>query len=186
MNATSPAGALLLCRAEPETVRPVAHLLRERMLLAPAGDGWSVLVPEGKPWQGGSGSGSGAVDVEPVDRIGLVLPPGMDPDTPGDRLYAAADRRTGTEPLVRTGCREVVRADPETVEGSRPGPWTRGPRAPVSAGAQLAAGLPLVLWGLRRRGGGWVLAGTLLLAHGALGLARDRIRDAEDARNGRE
>lgn len=42
VTATSPAGALLLCRAEPETVRPVAHLL-----LAPAGDGWSVLVPEG-------------------------------------------------------------------------------------------------------------------------------------------
>ncbi|WP_189542302.1 hypothetical protein [Streptomyces gelaticus] len=285
MNATSPAGALLLCRAEPETVRPVAHLLRERMLLAPAGDGWSVLVPEGKPWQGGAGAGLGAVDVEPVDRvvagwvtalavgstwpvlalwwdgdragctlasgfrrpvgyvwladgtpagedeamrtlaerlgldpvpdiqtleglthpdpdadarirlrgllavltrIGLALPPGMDPDTPGDRLYAAADRRTGTEPLVRTGWREVVRADPETVEGSRLGPWTRGPGARVPAGAQLAAGLPLVLWGLRRGGGGWVIAGTLLLAHGALGLARDRIRGAEDARTGRE
>ncbi|MFC9758214.1 hypothetical protein ACFTWK_35600, partial [Streptomyces sp. NPDC056921] len=69
MNATSPAGALLLCRAEPETVRPVAHLLRERMLLAPAGDGWSVLVPEGKPWQG-AGAEAGAPDVvEPVDRV---------------------------------------------------------------------------------------------------------------------
>jgi hypothetical protein len=69
MNATSPAGALLLCRAEPETVRPVAHLLRERMVLAPAGDGWSVLVPEGKPWQGGAGAGLGAVDAESVDRV---------------------------------------------------------------------------------------------------------------------
>ncbi len=51
MNATSSVGALLLCRAEPGSVRPVAHLLRERMLLAPAGDEWSVLVPEGTPWQ---------------------------------------------------------------------------------------------------------------------------------------
>ncbi|MFE9402410.1 hypothetical protein ACFYNY_11590 [Streptomyces sp. NPDC006530] len=48
-------GALLLCRAEPPMVRPVAHLLRERMLLAPAGTGWSVIVPADKPWQAGAG-----------------------------------------------------------------------------------------------------------------------------------
>ncbi|MFE7134136.1 hypothetical protein ACFVIM_25095 [Streptomyces sp. NPDC057638] len=50
MNAT-PVGALLLCRAEPSSVRPPAHLLREHHLLASAGDGWSVLVPEGRPWR---------------------------------------------------------------------------------------------------------------------------------------
>ncbi|MEV7565243.1 hypothetical protein [Streptomyces tanashiensis] len=53
MNPTSgprSAGALLLCRAEPPAVRPSAQLLREQLLLAPAGAGWSVLVPEGKPW----------------------------------------------------------------------------------------------------------------------------------------
>ncbi|QIP84704.1 hypothetical protein GLX30_12415 [Streptomyces sp. Tu 2975] len=50
MNAT-PAGALLLCRAEPAAVRLPAHLLREPMLVAPAGQEWSVLVPEGRPWQ---------------------------------------------------------------------------------------------------------------------------------------
>lgn len=60
MTATS-VGALLLCRADPETVRPLAHLLREPMLLTPAGDGWSALVPEGKPWRGEGG--------EPVDRV---------------------------------------------------------------------------------------------------------------------
>lgn len=68
------AGALLLCRAEPGAVGPVAHLLREPMLLCAAtGDGapaepgdrsegsaWSVLVPEGKPWLRGG---------EPVDRV---------------------------------------------------------------------------------------------------------------------
>ncbi|MEU1120337.1 MULTISPECIES: hypothetical protein [unclassified Streptomyces] len=54
------AGALLLCRAAPDTVEPSAQLLRERMLLAEAGYGWSVLVPEGSPWlQGG----------EAVDRV---------------------------------------------------------------------------------------------------------------------
>lgn len=279
MNATSPAGALLLCRAEPETVRPVAHLLRERMLLAPAGDGWSVLVPEGKPWQGAVAE-AGAADVaEPVDRVvagwaaalavgstwpvlalwwdgdragctlasgfrrpvgyvwladgtpagedeamrtfaerlgldpvldvqaleelirpdpdadarirlrgllavltrtGLILPPGLDPDTPGDRLYAAADDRPEAEPVARTGRREAVKAELDVVESSRLGPWMRGPRARALAGAQFAAGLPLALWGLRRRGGGWVLAGALLLAHGALGLAYDRMRGAEE------
>ncbi|MFF6785858.1 hypothetical protein [Streptomyces sp. NPDC012510] len=53
-------GALLLCRAGPDAVAPVAQLLRERMLLAPAGPGWAVLVPEGKPWLHGG---------EPVDRV---------------------------------------------------------------------------------------------------------------------
>ncbi|MFD9545678.1 hypothetical protein [Streptomyces sp. NPDC060022] len=60
MTATS-VGALLLCRADPETVRPLAHLLREPMLLTPAGDGWSAVVPEGKPWRSEGG--------EPVDRV---------------------------------------------------------------------------------------------------------------------
>ncbi|MFB7464453.1 hypothetical protein ACFCZ1_13320 [Streptomyces sp. NPDC056224] len=45
------AGGLLLCRAEPLAVRPAAHLLRVRLLLAPAGE-WSVLVPEAEPWLG--------------------------------------------------------------------------------------------------------------------------------------
>ncbi|MGW6959083.1 hypothetical protein [Streptomyces sp. PAN_FS17] len=53
-------GALLICRAGPESVAPVARLLREDMLLAPAGDEWSVLVPEGGPWLD---------DDEPVDRV---------------------------------------------------------------------------------------------------------------------
>ncbi|MDX2700143.1 hypothetical protein [Streptomyces ipomoeae] len=53
-------GALLLCRADPDSVATVAQLLRERMLLTSAGPEWSVLVPEGKPWLQGS---------EPVDRV---------------------------------------------------------------------------------------------------------------------
>ncbi|MFJ2623863.1 hypothetical protein ACIO6T_10675 [Streptomyces sp. NPDC087532] len=272
MNATSPVGALLLCRTEPENVRTVAHLLRERMLLAPAGDGWSVLVPEGRPWRDG---GEGGADAEPVDRvvagwaaalavgstwpvlalwwdgdraghtlaygfrrpvgyvwladgtpvgedeamrtfaerlgldpvldvqaleelirpdpdadarirlrgllavlarIGLNLPPGLDPDMPGDRLYAAADGRPETEAIRWTGRREAVRAQLDAVENSRLGPWMRGPRARALGGAQVAAGLPLTLWGIGRRSGGWAFAGALLTAHGALGLAYDRFR----------
>ncbi|MFJ6072365.1 hypothetical protein ACIQFU_16205 [Streptomyces sp. NPDC093065] len=53
-------GALLLCRAEPDSVAAVAPLLGERMPLAGAGGGWSVLVPEGGPWRR---------DGEPVDRV---------------------------------------------------------------------------------------------------------------------
>lgn len=48
-------GGVLLCRAEPSAVRRPAHLLRARLLLAPAGE-WSVLVPEDKPWRQGEES----------------------------------------------------------------------------------------------------------------------------------
>ncbi|WP_052411593.1 hypothetical protein [Streptomyces sp. NRRL S-118] len=58
-SATTP-GVLLLCRAEPPAVRPAAQLLGEHLLLAPAGRGWSVLVPEGRPWLDGG---------EPADRV---------------------------------------------------------------------------------------------------------------------
>ncbi|MHC5905406.1 hypothetical protein ACVNF4_16120, partial [Streptomyces sp. S6] len=60
MSPTEQPGALLLCRAAPDAVAPAAHLLRERMLLTRAGVEWSVLVPEGKPWQDGD---------DPVDRV---------------------------------------------------------------------------------------------------------------------
>ncbi|MER5528359.1 hypothetical protein ABT075_27865 [Streptomyces sp. NPDC002677] len=59
-SADAPApGALLLCRADPDSVAPLAPLLRERMLLTRAGE-WSVLVPEGTSWLRGG---------EPVDRV---------------------------------------------------------------------------------------------------------------------
>ncbi|MEU1126489.1 hypothetical protein ABZ371_23695 [Streptomyces sp. NPDC005899] len=73
MTATS-VGALVLCRADPETVRPLARLLQESMLLVPAGEGWSALVPDGKPWQREDGhrvgtAPPGDTDPEPVDRV---------------------------------------------------------------------------------------------------------------------
>ncbi|RLU99222.1 hypothetical protein CTZ27_14815 [Streptomyces griseocarneus] len=45
------AGVLLLCRAEPDRVRPSAQLLNEPLLLAPAGEGWSVLIPGEDSWR---------------------------------------------------------------------------------------------------------------------------------------
>ncbi|MYX16482.1 hypothetical protein GTY67_24315 [Streptomyces sp. SID8374] len=277
MNATS-TGALLLCRAEPETVRPLAHLLREQMLLTRAGGEWSVLVPEGKPWRGtgpsGSGS-SGSGGPEPVDRViggwasalavgstwpvlalwwdadragytlaagfrrpvgyvwladgtpvgedeamrtfaarlgldpvldlqaleeltrpdpeadaearlrgllavltrtGLTLPAGLTPGESADRLRSVAAVQRGAERVEWAGWRDAVRVELDAVESSSLGPWVRGPRARAVAAAQLAAGLPLLLWGARRRSGGWAAAGAVLLAQGALGLAYHRAR----------
>ncbi|MFI1799243.1 hypothetical protein ACH427_18095 [Streptomyces sp. NPDC020379] len=45
------AGVLLLCRAEPDRVRPSAQLLNEPLLLVPAGDGWSALIPGEDSWR---------------------------------------------------------------------------------------------------------------------------------------
>ncbi|WP_345983150.1 hypothetical protein [Streptomyces sp. DSS69] len=283
MNATS-TGALLLCRADPETVRPLAHLLREQMLLTRAGGEWSVLVPEGKPWRGTGPSEtgpSGSAGPEPVDRViggwasalavgstwpvlalwwdadragytlaagfrrpvgyiwltdgtpvgedeamrtfaarlgldpvldlqaleeltrpdpeadaearlrgllavltrtGLILPTGLTPGESADRLRSVAAVQRGAERVEWAGWRDAVRVELDAVENSSLGPWVRGPRARAIATAQLAAGLPLLLWGARRRSGGWVAAGAVLLAQGALGLAYHRARACAETR----
>lgn len=112
-----------------------------------------------------------------LTRTGLALPAGLgaDPDEPPD-----AGAWDGAERVEWTGWRDAVKVDLGAVESSRLGPWVRGPRARALAGAQLAAGLPLALWGAARRSGGWAFAGVLLMAHGALGLAYDRVRGGEE------
>ncbi|MFH0520861.1 hypothetical protein ACHBTE_27250 [Streptomyces sp. M41] len=261
-------GALLLCRAAPESVASAAQLLREHMLLVPAGREWSVLVPEGRPWLEGdepvdrvltgwatalavgapwpvlalwwdadrtgytlasgfrrpvgyvwlaNGTPVGedeamrtfagrlgldpVLDVQSLDelthpdraadararmrgliavltRAGVSLPAGLTPGDSADNLHEAAR----DQPHVRiewSGWRDALRAELDAVEGGRLGPWlpwAGGPRAHVLALTQLAAGLPLTAWGLRRRSAGWIVAGTVLLAHGALGLAYEAVR----------
>ncbi|GAA3492141.1 hypothetical protein GCM10018987_62240 [Streptomyces cremeus] len=104
---TSATGALLLCRAPVEDVRLAAAVLRERALLAPAGDGWSVVVPEGRPWLAGGSAH------EPVDRvlagwasalaIGTdwpVLALWWDPDRTGYTLASGFRRAVGYEWLA--------------------------------------------------------------------------------------
>ncbi|QOV35620.1 hypothetical protein IM697_37115 [Streptomyces ferrugineus] len=255
-------GALLLCRAEPEAVAPAARLLREDMLLAPAGGRWSVLVPEGRPWLTGDepvdrvltgwatalavgapwpvlalwwdadragytlasgfrrpvgyvwlGNGTPVgedeamrtfaarlgldpvLDMQSLDeltrpdpgadaqarmrgllavltRAGVSLPDGLVPGESADRLQDAARDQPHIRLIEWSGWRDAFRAELDAVEGGRLGallPWAGGPRA--LALAQIAAGLPLTAWGLRRRSGGWIVAGVMLLAHGALGLA---------------
>lgn len=283
MNATSgssPSGALLLCRADPTAVRPPAQLLREQLLLAPAGDDWSVLVPEGKPWLHGGepveqvvtgwatalavsaatwpvlalwwdrdragitlaagfrrtvgytwladGTPVGedeamrtfaarlaldpVLDVQALEpltepapdadahsrlvgivavlaRTGLALPTGLVPGDSADRLRSVALAQ-GAEQLewpgigvsparmkLRAWGSHAVRAELDVVEEGPLGPYLRGPKARVLGGAQLAAGVPLLIWGIGRRSGGWATAGALLVAHGALGLVYDRLRD---------
>ncbi|MFJ8867312.1 hypothetical protein ACIRD6_16360 [Streptomyces sp. NPDC102473] len=294
---TTSVGALLLCRADPETVRPVAHLLQERMLLVPAGDGWSVLVPEGKPWRKHAREGSGGTPAdgnagtpadgnagsaadggaEPVDRVvggwatalavgstwpvlalwwdgdrsgytlasgfrrpvgyiwladgtpaaeeeamrtsavrlgldpvldvqelealtradpsadadarlrgllavltraGVELPPGLTPGEPADRLRSVAKVLPRAELIEWAGWRDAVRVELDAVESGSLGPWVLGPRARAAAAVQVAAGLPLTLWGARRRSGGWIAAGLVLLVQGVLGLAYDHVRSA--------
>ncbi|MET7366953.1 hypothetical protein ABZS61_14145 [Streptomyces sp. NPDC005566] len=272
MTATS-VGALLLCRADLETVRPLAHLLREPMLLTPAGDGWSAVVPEGKPWrsEGGEpvdrvlggwatalavgsawpvlalwwdGDRSGytlasgfrrpvgyiwladgtpagedeamrtfaarlgldpVLDVQDLEaltrpdpeadadarlrgllsvltRTGLSLPAGLAPGEPADRLRGVAGAHPQAEQIEWAGWRDAVRVELDAVESGSLGPWVLGPRARAAAAAQVAVGVPLTLWGARRRSGGWVAAGLILLVQGALGLAYNRFRrEAEPA-----
>ncbi|MFC9462799.1 hypothetical protein [Streptomyces sp. NPDC056690] len=260
------AGALLLCRADPTTVGPAAQLLRERMLIAPAGPDWSVLVPEGKPWlhggeavdsvlagwaaalavsvpwpvlalwwdsdHGGYTLASGfrrpvgyvwlangtpvgedeamrsfaarlgldpVLDLQSLEeltrsdsgadsrarllgllavltRAGLTLPAGLTPGEPADRLREVARVQPGAEHIEWSGWRDAVRAELDVVERSALGPWLRGPTAGTAAAVQLAVGVPLTVWGLRRHGIGWAVAGALLVVHGALGLAYDRLR----------
>ncbi|GAA2318890.1 hypothetical protein OKJ48_31260 [Streptomyces kunmingensis] len=274
MPSPQPAGALLLCRAEPAVVGPAAQLLHERMLLVRAGDEWSVLVPEGKPWLAAADGGGEPVDrvlggwagalavgapwpvlalwwdadrsgftlasgfrrpvgyewlangtpvgedeamrtfavrlgLDPVHdmqslsvlttpgteadararlrgllavlaRAGLTLPPGLAPGEPADRLRESARAQDGAETVEWQGWRDAVHAELDVVETTRVGPWMRGPKGRCLAAAQLAAGVPLTLHGVRRRSGGWLTAGALLLVHGALGLAYDRMRAARD------
>ncbi|WP_030687620.1 hypothetical protein [Streptomyces sp. NRRL B-1347] len=269
-DASSSPGALLLCRARPDSVETVAQLLRERMLLAPAGPEWSVLVPEGKPWlEGGepvdsvlagwatalavgspwpvlalwwdadrsgctlaagfrrtvgyvwlaNGTPVGedeamrtlaarlgldpVLDMQALDtltrpdsdadararlrgliavltRVGVDLPPGLSPGEPADRLREVARVLDGVRHVEWSGWRDAVRAELDAVESGPLGPWLRGPRARALAGAQLAAGVPLLAWSLRRRGGGgWAVAGLVLVVHGVLGFAYDRARERD-------
>ncbi|MCX5061354.1 hypothetical protein OOK12_30815 [Streptomyces sp. NBC_00452] len=262
-------GALLLCRAEPGSVAPAAHLLRERMLLTGAGSGWSVLVPEGSPWLYGDepvdrvltgwatalavgaswpvlalwwdadragytlasgfrrpvgyiwlakGTPAGEdeamhtfatrLGLDPVrdlqsleeltkpdpgadararlrgllavlTRAGVSLPAGLAPGEPADRLHEIASGRTDAQQIEWPGRHEAVRTQLDAVDRSRLGPWmpwAGTPKARALSLAQAATGLPLTVWGLRRRSGGWTLAGALLLANGAVGVAYELMR----------
>ncbi|MET8807508.1 hypothetical protein [Streptomyces sp. NPDC004546] len=270
-------GALLLCRAEPESVALLASLLRERMAITHAGERWTVLVPEGSPWRG-SGTGGEPVDrvltgwasalavgsswpvlalwwdadrvgytlasgfrrpvayvwlangtpageaeamhtfaarlrLDPVldvqaldgltavdsdadgqarmrgliavlTRAGVALPAGLVPGESAERLLEAAAGVPGEVRWVEgAGWREAVRAESGPGEtgggGGGLGVWVPGsgdPRARWLGMVQVGLGVPVTVWGIWRRSAGWVAAGALLLAHGALGMAYEGVR----------
>ncbi|MFD6420219.1 hypothetical protein [Streptomyces sp. NPDC060194] len=268
-------GAILLCRADADAVRPAAHLLRERQLLMPAGEGWTALVPASTPWAAGSGpvdrvmggwaaalavgapwpvvalwwdgdragctlaSGfrrpvsyvwladgtpvgedeamltfAARLSLDPVHDVGLLedltrtdpaadarvrltgllavlartgldLPAGLHPGDSADRLRAVARVAHDAAVVEWAGWRDAVRHELSVVEHGPLGPWLRGPRARLLGAVQLAAGVPLIAYGARSRSAGWATTGTLLLAHGALGLAYDRVRAGERSAGGR-
>ncbi|MER6357602.1 hypothetical protein ABT186_38875 [Streptomyces sp. NPDC001634] len=114
-----------------------------------------------------------------LTRAGLTLPPDLTPGAASGRLRAAARVRPDAEEIEWPGRRDALRAARDAVGSTRLGPWlpwAATPKARVLALTQVAAGLPLTAWGLRHRSGGWLVAGALLLAHGALGLVYDLAR----------
>jgi hypothetical protein len=266
-------GVLLLCRARPDAVAPVVPVLRERAGLAEAGDGWTLLVPEGAPWRSGGETvervATGwayalAVGVSwPVlavwwdaDRCGCALASGF--QRPVAYVWLANGTAVGEDEAMRTlgeglgvargagagaevaqgagsggdeasGARgagagallALTRPDPsvdgngrlrglvavlgEAVgvrlpEGVVPGETAvgvglrdvapevgarglaeagegavvavPGVGARVVAVMQVGVGVPVVLWGVRRRRGGWVVAGVLLVVDGVVGGVR--------------
>lgn len=243
-------GALLLCRTDPGSVAPLAPLLRERMLLTPAGD-WSVLVPEDAPWLRGCepvdrvltgwattlavGSGWPVLALWwDADRAGCTLASGFrrpvgyvwladgTPAGEDEELRALAarlgldpvadvealDRLTVPEPgadacarlrglievLTRAGVhlrdglapgeppgrlREAAGAgaDVRHVEDTGGDGGARGGTAPAHrlAVAELAVGVPVAAWGVRRRSAGWAVAGAVLTVHGVLELSYETM-----------
>ncbi|RZB14904.1 hypothetical protein StrepF001_34920 [Streptomyces sp. F001] len=108
-----------------------------------------------------------------LTRAGVRLPAGLSPGESADRLRAAARAQPDARTVEGTARPAASRTGPDA-GGGRLGPylpWSGDPRARALALAQVAAGLPLTVWGLRRHSGGWTTAGALLLAHGTLGLA---------------
>lgn len=143
-----------------------------------------------RPWAGRGAGSSGGPAAEPgaslqqrlvglvavVSRAGLRLPDGLTPGAPEHRLCAAIHAAPGAETLVWRGWRDAVRAELDSLESGPRGHWLRGPRARALGAAQLAVGLPLAAWGLRRGRPGWALVGALLTVDGAAGLAYDGLR----------
>ncbi|MCX2924304.1 hypothetical protein [Streptomyces sp. NEAU-W12] len=283
-------GALLLCRAEAGSVASAARLLHERMLLARAGDEWSVLVPEGGPWRSGTDpvdrvvhgwaialtvgvswpvlalwwdgeragitlaagfrspvgyvwladgtpagmeeamrTFAGRLGLDPVldmraldeltrpdsaadasarlsgvlavlTRAGVFLPPGLVPGENADGLLEAARLQPDTRRIEEDGSveedgsgRSATDRPDGITDARRPAPrrpLLRPSRAGgppsvpavvcVPALVQMAAGLPLAVWGLRHRSGGWIVAGALLFAHGAVALADHTLTHPRD------
>ncbi|MFF2026084.1 hypothetical protein ACFVW2_30360 [Streptomyces sp. NPDC058171] len=237
---SSATGALLLCRAAPETVTAAARLLREPFRCVAAGEGWTALVPGTTPWADGG---------DPVERVvtgwagalavggqwavlalwwdpghsGFVLASGFrrpvafewlaggTPVGEAEALHTFA-LRLGLDPVLDVqALEELARPDSDAdararliglvavlartglalprglAPGVAPGVlWAVAARYEVvgsvwwavplrgAAVVQVVGGVPLLLVGLRRGRGSWVLGGGVLVASGVWGLRRTR------------
>ncbi|MFM9366797.1 hypothetical protein [Streptomyces sp. Da 82-17] len=103
-----------------------------------------------------------------LGRAGLAAPMGLTPGASAAELRTAVRALPDAETVEWPGWREAVRAELAPHGGH--------PAARVLAAVQLAAGLPLTLFGLRRRSAAWTTAGVLLLGHGVLELVREARR----------
>ena len=117
-----------------------------------------------------------------LTRAGRALPAGLAPGEPADRLLEAAARPAGRR---RGRVAGLARCGPGGTGRRRAQPprpldaW--GPRARALARPRWRRACRSLCWGLRRRSGGWVTAGGLLLVHGALGLAYALTHPRTDA-----
>ncbi|MER7187277.1 hypothetical protein ABT404_48795, partial [Streptomyces hyaluromycini] len=95
-----------------------------------------------------------------LTRAGLELPEELAPGEPAERLCELA----GAGARVRH------------VEGAGGSGAEEGlPRAHRLALAEVAVGLPVAGWGVRRRSAGWAALGVLLMVHGALELSYETV-----------
>ncbi|MFB7338087.1 hypothetical protein ACFC00_41815 [Streptomyces adustus] len=202
-----PVGYIWLTDGTPVGEEEAMRTFAARLGLDPAADLplLEALTRSGPGFGPGPGPGPGfGVDARArldgllavLVRAGVDLPPGLTPGESVDRLREAARSRPGVQEIREPGRAGSPRpastltdpgpGSPGTAgrgdERGLPGPllpYAGSPGARVLALAQVAAGLPLTAWGLRRRDGGWIASGTLLMAHGALGLLYDlgRPRD---------
>ncbi|MDI3404573.1 hypothetical protein [Streptomyces cavernicola] len=103
-----------------------------------------------------------------LGRAGLAAPPGLAPGASAETLRSAVRALPDAEAVEWPGFREAVRAELAPDGGTL--------IARALAATQLATGLPLTLWGLRRHSAALTTAGALLLVHGALALVREMQR----------
>ncbi|MGW0607570.1 hypothetical protein [Streptomyces sp. NPDC002640] len=116
-----------------------------------------------------------------LTRVGVALPPGLEPGDAAGGLREALRGRPGTRRMEWPGWREAMLTELDVAGGGRFAdwmPWSGGPRAMGLAAAQIAVGVPVLARGARagRGRGGAVAVGALLVAHGVVGVGYGVVR----------
>ncbi|MER7044010.1 hypothetical protein [Streptomyces jumonjinensis] len=171
-----PVGYVWLKDGTPAGEEEAMHTFADRLGLDPVLDVQS-LEPLTRPDNASDGRARLLGLVAVLARAGLRLPPGLAPGESADALRATA-RALGAETVEWAGWRDAVRAELNAVEEGLDH-WLRDRRersheyAKALGAAQLAVGVPLALFGLRRHSPGWTAAGAVLIVNGVV--ARRRL-----------